>query len=250
MWVILREILVGPLVLLVLLGGLMRWRARVSGEAPMSRSGEPSAPPRRRRHAVRGLVPYAWLALPVAGVVTYLPIYENRRYMSEYVVMAVLVAFLIAVGRFRRTTDAGRTTARLGLAVTIAAAVTFAWSAVKPLEHLAGHGAPGTGDVRIAAALRAAGLRPGEGTVFIGDPVGVLSAYWARLDRARVLGNVDDAGGAFWQLPAPAESHRLALLRSHTGARIAVTDEPQARGRAGWIPIAGTGDAYRTLTGL
>jgi hypothetical protein len=77
----------------------------------------------------------------------------------------------------------------------------------------------------------------------------VLSAYWARLDRDRVVGNIEDVNGAFWRLPSDAQSSRLAMLQSRSGARAVVTDEPQARLNAGWLRTAGTGDSYTLLAG-
>ena len=67
----------------------------------------------------------------------------------------------------------------------------------------------------------------------MGDTDAVLRAYWARLDDARVVGNVNDAGGDFWRMAPAAQRSRLALLESRSGARAAVSDEPQAR-LAGW----------------
>ena len=77
----------------------------------------------------------------------------------------------------------------------------------------------------------------------------MLSAYWARLDGDRVVGNIEDVNGAFWRLPAAAQAARLAILRARSGATAVVTDEPRASVTAGWVRIVGTGDSYRLLVG-
>jgi hypothetical protein len=230
--------LLGPLILLFI-PVLMLWHAR--GTASRS----PRAWGSFRRHA--------HLALPVAGIVTYLPLHTESRFIAPYIAMLAITWFMLACG-WRRWDGARRTSVdRIALATVVVAAVTLVYAAVKPLDHvatqLAGRDAPGTTDLRVARALTRAGIGPGDGIAFVGDAGGVPRAYYARLDRARVVGNINDPDGAFWRLSPDAQRSRLALLQARSGARVAVSEETPARSAAGWTAIPGTGDSYRLLAG-
>jgi 4-amino-4-deoxy-L-arabinose transferase-like glycosyltransferase len=235
--VVLRTVLVGPLLLLLALAAFMLWRGRWRW---------------RWKRALRAMADHAYLALSLAGVATYLPLHEDPRFMAQYLAILALTAFLLACRHLRPTLRNRVVITRLGLAAIAVAAITFAYSAIKPVHHVAaqvigGQAAPGTDNELIAEALARAGVQAGSRIAFVGDSASVLSAYWARLDQARVVGNVDDVHGAFWRLAPAAQTRRLSLLRARSGARFVVTDEPQARSEAGWVPISGTGDSYRTL---
>jgi hypothetical protein len=242
-----RAVVVGPLILLLIpLVLLWRGRRRDRGSPRSERSSAPWS-----RRVVRAVTDHAYLALAIAGIVTYLPLLVVTRYIAAYIAILAIAAFLLAIGRLGRRDPDTRVVDRVALVTLIVAAITFVYAAAHPADHVArqltGGDAPGTSDLRIARALHGAGIGAGDGVVFVGDTNAVLNAYWARLDGARVVGNVDDANGAFWQLPAAAQAGRLARLRARSEARAVVTDESQAKLSRGWIRIAGTGDSYRLL---
>lgn len=242
----LRAVLVGPLVLL-LVPLLLLWRGR--GRDP----GVPEEQTRWSRRALRAIGDHAYLALAIAGILTYLPLLVVTRYMAAYIAILAITAFLLVCGRFGRRDLPRQVADRVALAALLVGTLTFAYAALRPADHvagqLAGGDAPGTSDLRVARALTRAGMGAGSGVAFVGESNDVLSAYWARLDRDRVVGNIEDVNGAFWRLPSNAQSSRLAMLQSRSGARAVVTDEPQARLNAGWVRIAGTGDSYTLLAG-
>ena len=249
--VILKAVVEGPIILLLLLLGLILWVDAAGSPAGAADSIDP--PPRRRDAVLTAVRRHSFLALPLAGLITYLPLHEDPRFMAEYMAMLAVTAWLL-VARIPRRTFAGRgplAPSMLSLAAVVVAVLGVLFSAVKPLDHVAkqaaGHAAPGGDNELVADALRRAGIGAGGRVAYIGQPVEVLSAYWARLDRARVVGNIDDVDAAFWHLPPGAQSARLSLLRSRSGADAVVTDEPQARSAAGWVAIAGTGDSYLVL---
>jgi hypothetical protein len=247
-----HTIVVGPLILLLVPLGLLWWGRR-RDRAVRTRVGAWSRAGPRWRRTLRALADNAYLALAVAGILTYVPLLVADRYIAIYVAIIVITAFLFACGRLAGP-DLRRTIVdRVALATALVALVTFLFSARHPVEHVAqqlrGADAPGTDDLRIARALARAGISSGDGVAFLGDTDAVLRAYWARLDSARVVANIDDRGGVFWRLPPAAQADRLALVRARSGARLVLSDEAAARSAAGWIPIEGTGDSYRRLDG-
>jgi hypothetical protein len=244
-----HTIVVGPLILLLVPLAMLWWgrrRDRFAG------SRETRAGPWWRR-ALHALADNAYLALAVAGILTYLPLLVADRYIAVYVAIIVITAFLFACSGLARPDLPGTLVDRVVLATALVALVTFVFGARHPVEHVAdqltGGDAPGTNDLRIARALARAGIGAGDGVAFVGDTPAVLRAYWARLDRARVVANIDDRGGAFWRLSPAAQAGRLALVRARSGARFVVSDEGAARSTPGWVPVSGTGDSYRVLDG-
>jgi hypothetical protein len=248
----LRAIVVGPLILLLVPLVLLWWARRSDGVARPRNGGFVRAGPWWRR-ALRALADHAYLALAVAGILTYLPLLVADRYIAAYIAIIAITAFLLACAWLARPDLPSTPVERVALATVLVAAATFLFAARLPAEHvarqLAGDDAPGTSELRVARALSRAGIVAGDRVVFVGDTAAVLRAYWARLDGARVVGNIDDAGGAFWRLAPAAQSSRLSLLKSRSGARVVVTDESQARLEAGWVQIPGTPNSYRLLAG-
>jgi len=242
--------LVGPLILL-LAPVLMLWRVRRRdrGARPAEGPDAPQPVPRRAWVAVRR---HAYLALPVAGILTYLPLITQARYIAPYIAILAITWFMLVCGWHRREGLSNSMVDGLALVTALVAVLTFAYAAVKPLDHVAlqvsGRDAPGTTDLRVARALTRAGIGPGDGIAFVGDAAGVPRAYYARLDHDRVVGNIKDVDGAFWRLPPGNQARRLALLQARSGARVAVSDEAAARSAPGWTPVAGTGDSYRVLS--
>jgi hypothetical protein len=247
-----RAIVVGPLILLPIPLLLLWWARRRDGVAGSRHAAAARAGPWWRR-ALHALADHAYLALAVAGILTYLPLLVVNRYIAVYLAIIAITAFLFACARLGGAELRGPTAERVALATAAVALVTFLFAAHQPVEHvarqLAGGDAPGTSDLRVARALTHAGIVAGDGVAFVGDTDGVLNAYWARLDRARVVGNVDDRDGAFWRLSPEAQAGRLALVRARSGARVVLSDEAAARSTPGWIQIKGTGDSYRLLDG-
>ena len=194
--------LIGPLILL-LIPVVMLWRAR--GRRARQDPGEGSAS--RSRRAWRAVTRYAYLGLPVAGILTYLPLHTEARFIAAYLAMLAITWFMVACGWQRRDGTPSVTLDRIALATAVVAALTFVYAAIKPLDHvavqLAGHDAPGTTDLRVARALSRAGIGSGDGIAFLGDAAGPPRAYFARLDSARVVGNINDptARSGNWRPP-------------------------------------------------
>jgi hypothetical protein len=240
--------LLGPLILL-LIPVVMLWHAR--GREAQPRREQTAAFRSWSSRVWRAVVRYAYLALPVAGIVTYLPLHTEARFIAAYIAILAITWFMVACGWRRWEGASSASLDRIALATAAVAALTFVYAAIKPLDHaavqLAGHDAPGTTDLRVARALTRAGIRSGDRIAFLGGPAGVPRAYFARLDHARVVGNINDPDDTFWTLTPAAQATRLALLRARSGARLIVSDEAGAQSAPGWVPIMGTGDSYRLI---
>ena len=248
---ILRAVVIGPLILL-LVPLLLLWRARRRDHGRPAADG---SSPRARgwRRALRATADHAYLALAIAGILTYLPLLVVTRYIAAYIAILAITLFLLGCARLARPDLPRRIVDRVALVTALVGILSLVYAAVRPVDHvarqLAGADAPGTSDLRVARGLTQAGIVAGDGIAFVGDTNGVLGAYWARLDQARVVANIDDVNGSFWRMPAAARTGRLALLEAHSGARAVITDEPQARLATGWIRVPGTDDSYRLLGG-
>ncbi len=242
---------VGPLILLFAPVLMLWYTRRRDHDAHPARDA--AEPPSRSARAWTAIRRHAYLALPVAGIVTYFPLITLRRYIAAYIAMLAITWFMVVCGWRRREGVSNPMVDWLALATAVVAVITFAYASFWPLydvgKQLAGRDAPGTVDLRVARALTRAGIGPGDGIAFVGEAAGVPRAYYARLDRARVVGNINDSGGAFWRLDSTAQTDRLSLLQTRSGARVAVSDETQARSASGWTPIAGTTFSYRRLNG-
>ena len=215
-------------------------------------------PPRRHRPRWRLLAQHAYLAVPAVGILSYWPIHVRAhpaggRYIAGYLVMLAVGGYALLCAERSRSGLDRRTIARAELATLLVAGIMGAYAAARPVYHVvreaAGADAFGTSDLRVAAALRADGIRPGNGLAYVGDRTGPTFAYWARLARARVVANVEDEHGAFWRLPAARRARLLAALRAESGARAIVTSAAAARRSAGWLPVRGTAYSYRRLSG-
>lgn len=247
----LRISLDSPLILLFVPVAML-WRVRDREHRTPSR---PSQLENRRSWSgsvVGGLVRHSYLALSLVGIAAYLPLHTEARFIGGYVAILAITGFLLACGWPQRERLSTARVAQVSGLTAVVAAIILAYAALGPVDHvvaqLAGGDAPGTTDLRVARALKRAGVRAGDGIVFVGEPAGVPDAYWARLDRARVVGNISNANGDFWRMPPAVQEDRLTLLRKRSGASFAISDQPAARSATGWIRIAGTGDFYRSLS--
>jgi 4-amino-4-deoxy-L-arabinose transferase-like glycosyltransferase len=246
----LHAVVIGPLILVLALM-LVLWRVGAGQPRRAPASAHSMRATSRRRQTLRALASHCYLALPIVGLLAYWPLGTSTRYVAAYLGMLAVTSFMLLCARRPRPDVRPAVIDRVGLVTVLVVASAFVWSAIPPIEHvtrqLTGADAPGTSHLRVARALTRAGLGDGDRIAFLGDPAEVLVAYWARLDRARVVGDIDDRRHLFWQLPPAAQARALALLRARSGARVVVTDEPVARSAPGWTAIAGTADSYRVI---
>ena len=213
-------------------------------------------PLRARRPRRRLLTQHAYLAVPAAGLLAYWPIHIRAhpvggRYIAGYLVMLAVGGYALLCAAHSRTRLDERTIARTGLASVAVAALVGTYAAARPVYHVAreaaGADAFGISDLRVARALRRSGIRPGDGVAYVGDRIGPMFAYWARLARARLVSNIEDKDGAFWRMPAAKKTRVLMALHAESGARAIVTSASQARASPTWAPIRGTPYSFRRL---
>jgi hypothetical protein len=111
------------------------------------------------------------------------------------------------------------------------------------LPHLHRDGGKSAQQVRVAERLRSMGMKPGDHVALIGD--GFDEAYWARLEKVRIVAEVPDkletgdSAAAFWSLGLEGEQTVLNVLKS-TGAKAVIADTPPRVLPPGWAPVGNT----------
>ena len=104
-------------------------------------------------------------------------------------------------------------------------------------------GAMAAQQVAVAERLRTMGIEPGDHVALIGD--GFDEAYWARLEKVRIVAEVPhnletgDSATAFWNSGLEGEQTVLNVLKS-TGAKAVIAAAPPRVLPSGWIQIGNT----------
>jgi hypothetical protein len=106
-------------------------------------------------------------------------------------------------------------------------------------------GATAAQQVAVAERLRTMGIEPGDHVALIGD--GFDAAYWARLEKVRIVAEVPnletgDSTDAYWNSSPETERAVLNVLKS-TGAKAVIADTPPSVLPLGWVQIGNTGHA-------
>lgn len=230
---------------------------------------------RRPRLPSTAAGPTAVLALGAAGIVLYLPVLAEGRYLGVFVVLAFGGALaLVRVPALRGGEVACRAAGWVMLAglllelvaFNLAGAAQIAGLDVAPrggfgfgaVEAAAGatESEPGVGEsaetslrhgtddhVAVARALAGAGVEPGTRIGVIGW---AFDSYWAWLADLRIVAEMPEDQAVFWA----AEPERRAALEAAfagAGARVLVAEVRPAELPDGWEHLAGTGLAVRRL---
>ncbi len=196
------------------------------------------------------------LALPaLAAFGMYALVYAEDRYLGGF--MLLLWAAALCAIRLPQTQDGQRLIVRgsmvmllfLGLNILALNAEGLNALVIRPLvgepvvarassfgsaQNIASGSPP-----RVAAALAAAGIRPGDKVAFLGYS---FDASWARLARVRIVAEMYPYEPAAFWLASPEVQKRVIEAFAGTDA-VAIVAEPApgARGSVGWQRLDATG---------
>ena len=185
---------------------------------------------------VRELWPF--LAIPIVGMVFYLPMLVNDRYLAGF----VLVLFVALYASAKVGSEDRRLVAYVAIAIFAAMTLSTVDVTVRyATNHLA---IPGVGpnstieNVVAAEQLPRYGVNPGDKVAVIGDGTG---AYWARLAKVRIVAEIMGAKrGAqeFWNAPEETKQQAYGAFAS-AHAKLVMSSCPAVI-PADWTQIAGT----------
>ena len=94
-----HTVVVGPLILLLVPLADVGWTRRRDRSVGSRGGDDARVGPGWWRLTLRALADNAYLALAVAGILTYVPLLVVDRYIAVYVAIIVITAFLFACGR-------------------------------------------------------------------------------------------------------------------------------------------------------
>ncbi|MEX2611255.1 MAG: hypothetical protein WEA24_15130, partial [Gemmatimonadota bacterium] len=181
------------------------------------------------RHRAGALLRVWPLVLPATGALAlYLLTHVEARYVGAPV---ALLGAALALGTRRGGT------LRTGLLVAGTAIFLQAplWAAAGHLAALGGWFEPTFKPIPhriMAAAVREAGLRPGDRIAVVGSEPG---AYWARLAGIRIVAEVDEADGPSLSTDAHLPCARAVL--GTTGARALLARTGRVPPDSAWRPV-------------
>jgi 4-amino-4-deoxy-L-arabinose transferase-like glycosyltransferase len=177
--------------------------------------------------------------LGVAAVAMYATIFLESRYVAPFIVMlwfgALLVLEPLLLAPWRRGLFFGATVVLL---LGTLPALTPSLGALSP-THRNAHGEEAT-------FLLSSGLRPGDRVAVIGDGI---FAYWARLARLRIVGEVPSRSTLDFWSGSPETRHGILEAFQRAGAVAVIADyvpsgiegdgwRRQANGRLSVLPLA------------
>jgi hypothetical protein len=188
------------------------------------------------------------LAMSATGMVMYLPLIENDRYLGGF----LLGLFLLSISCAQPRPQEQRAAIYVTLAVFSMLALSTADYTVRIVtNHLA---IPGVGpnstwqDVVAAEHLWQAGIRPGDKIAVILDGSG---AYWARLAKLRIVAEIMDMNHGsreFWNAPVEIKQNVYGVLaRAHATVVVASCPACPPEIPDGWQHIVGTPYCMRKL---
>ncbi|MEX3951277.1 hypothetical protein AB4Y40_26420 [Paraburkholderia sp. EG287B] len=204
------------------------------------------------------------LLLPtVGGFGTYFLVHVEDRYLSAF----VMIMALLSLAPLVEATLPSRRVLAIALAVIYSAGalgeLVFADASTlkTAFRHTDFHDDP---QWRIATALTASGLRPGDQVAVIRDSIHAVKVTWAYVSRLRIIDEfgglpyrieptdrtrfdpVDanpfpDYGEIFWTQLTPQQRDQVMKAFSQSGARAVVSlSMPKSRPDPGWVPLKGT----------
>jgi hypothetical protein len=211
-----------------------------------------------RTSLIKEAVHYWFLLVPaVTAFVLYLLVHVESRYVAPFIVMICMITF--ASVRLPPARDSTRLLAGLAVAMLVMLfnpigplASRRYYSSAIPL--LTGHEDKSNKYWRVAEALKALGIEPGD-KVASTSYANYNNVTWARLARVHIIaevyyrpgktGNSDAKLWAeknnFWAADAPVQEQVLCSV-AHAGAKVIVADEsPSWAQNSGWLNLGNTG---------
>jgi hypothetical protein len=196
------------------------------------------------------------LLLSVSGIVVYLLVILESRYIASFVAMILLVLLFAIVTRSSSTRDesAGmRASSALAWILIAGCALNLLANEKDSVRDVLGNAVHhrlfcNQDQWFVGQYLQQTGLQPGDKVAIVSDLVGATLSTWAYMDKLQIVGIL---GGslletqhidydAFWSSSPEAQQ---ALLKNFqdAGARVVVSiSEPRGPGAQGWRLVPGT----------
>jgi 4-amino-4-deoxy-L-arabinose transferase-like glycosyltransferase len=181
------------------------------------------------------------LVIAAAGLLMYLIIYIEPRYIAGYIVL--LWIGLLSAARVQ-SLSARRLAATAGIAMSALLMVRTATTRLGPtVQNLAefarGRAAQSHSYWQIAEHLRTMGVRPGDQFAIIKTSSDAY--YWARVARVRVIAELPGTGAAaFWSAPEETKTGVMRAFASAGAKAVLASNIPQ-NAVEGWQKLGGTG---------
>ena len=176
---------------------------------------------------------YLWLP-PLVACSSYAIVLMEFRYVAPF----VLLLWLAAICSFLRMLTEG--SRRFLFALIVAAVCVTGLKAAKfaVSDVLAMRSSRENVDWKVAQALRAAGLQPGDSVAGLSR---VAESYWARLAGVKIVAEIPLGDeDIFWE-SSPEAKQRVFRILAGTGAKMVVTKfAPPTAVNEGWIPLGNT----------
>ena len=203
------------------------------------------------------------LILPVLAAIPYLLVHVEERNLAGILLLLTMLPLVLLLDR--------RLVARRSFLVLVLATYAIGacaelarydfWTIQAALHRQDFHRDP---QWRLATALTAYGLRPGDTVALIGRRDANLRCSWAYVERIRLVAEFGslpwriepwdrtqldgqeseeadkDWGIVFWQLP-PQQRKRVMRAFQETGVRAVVSLAQPSADSSGWVPVADTG---------
>jgi len=190
------------------------------------------APNKRRILEALRFQSFLWLP-PLAACAAYAVVLVEGRYVAPFAPLLWLAAFSCLLAQAGLSTRAAR-------ALVLAAVCFTGLRLAKFTEENAAaiFSAPRNTDADVAAALRQAGVRPGDGLALLCPPE---ELHWARQLGARIVSEMPlGQESVFWPASDDVKSRVFSAFAS-SGAKFVITmDPPLGPARTGWLPLAQT----------
>jgi hypothetical protein len=188
------------------------------------------------------------LAPALAALAMYGLVLVEGRYVAPFVILLVLGVLMVV--RLPNAGWSAALVARVSVIMLVVLVLQIISAAADPAGSLLSQAVQGRllmpdVNAQVAAALRSAGVRPGD-TVATGDRG--FNAYWARLARVRIIAEVSGLDGAAILDADPAAREAAQRVLSAQRARAIVARTwPAQTGDPRWQPIDGTDYFYYLL---
>jgi hypothetical protein len=198
----------------------------------------------RLKDSGRELIAFWPILVPAIAVfLMYALVTWQDRYASgeTVVIWGAILASTTIAGDEWKTQVLRAASLMLGAVVICSVPLTL----IKTYRDTGRYGSVSPEPVMTAERLRTMGIESRDRVALIGDGI---EAYWARLDKVRIVAEAPqdletgDAAAAFWNSSPQTEQAVLSLLKS-TGAKAVIANTPPAVLPPGWVPAGDTGRA-------
>jgi hypothetical protein len=182
-----------------------------------------------------------WILLwPLAAIAMYALVHTERRYIAGF---AIILFIAVLTAGFERSTivSKGALIALMSIALLLPPAFRLVLASARSVASLL-HPKP-SGDVETAKALRADGLKDGDGIALVGP---TFEPYYAWIAHLRVVAQTPDQEEVWRLSPTGFREWLRAVARSGAKAIVAV-DRPAYANQVAWQDLPVTDEHSSTI---